>query len=309
MTIEFGRVAETLAVDAQTAKVVTALRASGIEPILLKGAAVAAWLYRDGTVRTYGDTDLLIPAAARAETAEILSGLGYVGPPTLTTFPTPATHWVHERSGLEVDLHTRLWGWDDRRDLWIALQPHTISLPVGGASVRVLDDAAKAVHVVAHAVQHMLEGEQANADLDRALAQVPDEIWGAASTVAHEVGAWETFVVGLHTHSQGASLCQRFGWTVPEEIGTDLHLALSGSLYSGAQHLEILLGARGVRVQARVLLDRVLPPVSYARSKVDSAGTRGDGVIRTYLRYWGWMLGKAPTALRALRMVRHDSET
>lgn len=50
----------TLAIDSLTVQVVTALRAGGLEPILLKGRSFATWLYAEGEHRFYGDCDVLV---------------------------------------------------------------------------------------------------------------------------------------------------------------------------------------------------------------------------------------------------------
>ncbi|MEO6714059.1 MAG: nucleotidyltransferase family protein, partial [Mycobacteriales bacterium] len=52
--------ASTLAVDRLTADVVRALRAEGVEPILLKGPSFARLLYSSSELRPYVDADLLV---------------------------------------------------------------------------------------------------------------------------------------------------------------------------------------------------------------------------------------------------------
>jgi Uncharacterised nucleotidyltransferase len=53
---------------------------SGVHAVLLKGAALAYTHYRQPELRPRSDTDLMIPASARAETARVLAGLGYERP-------------------------------------------------------------------------------------------------------------------------------------------------------------------------------------------------------------------------------------
>ena len=60
-----------LAIDAVTAQVVTALRANGIRPLLLKGPSIAGWLYGDGAARPYGDSDLLVASGERSPDTRI----------------------------------------------------------------------------------------------------------------------------------------------------------------------------------------------------------------------------------------------
>jgi Uncharacterised nucleotidyltransferase len=49
----------SLHLDAVTTEVVLALREAGIPSVLLRGPAIARWLYEDPTERSYVDTDLL----------------------------------------------------------------------------------------------------------------------------------------------------------------------------------------------------------------------------------------------------------
>src|SRR5947209_4440157 len=66
--------------DALTARIVTALRAAGVESVLLKGASVRRWLY-DGDERCSVDIDLLVSGRDRdaADVALSAFGLRYLG--------------------------------------------------------------------------------------------------------------------------------------------------------------------------------------------------------------------------------------
>jgi Uncharacterised nucleotidyltransferase len=70
-------IARSLYVDVVTADVTKELRARGVRSILLKGPAVAGWLYRDGTPRPYADTDLLIAPSNLAAAKVVLEDLGF----------------------------------------------------------------------------------------------------------------------------------------------------------------------------------------------------------------------------------------
>lgn len=58
-------------------RVVAALAAAGIEPVLLKGTALAYSLYPDAALRTRGDTDLIVPIAMRERTGNALREMGF----------------------------------------------------------------------------------------------------------------------------------------------------------------------------------------------------------------------------------------
>ncbi len=57
--------------------VLAELGAREIEPVLLKGTALAYTCYEDPALRARGDTDLLVPPAAREEADKVLAALGF----------------------------------------------------------------------------------------------------------------------------------------------------------------------------------------------------------------------------------------
>jgi putative nucleotidyltransferase-like protein len=59
------------------AETLAALNASGVEPVLIKGTALAYSLYPDPALRTRGDTDLLVPEDAKDRAHEVLGSLGF----------------------------------------------------------------------------------------------------------------------------------------------------------------------------------------------------------------------------------------
>lgn len=59
------------------AETLAALNASGIEPVLIKGTALAYSLYPDPALRTRGDTDLVVRADAKDRVHDVLSSLGF----------------------------------------------------------------------------------------------------------------------------------------------------------------------------------------------------------------------------------------
>src|SRR5436309_12240895 len=132
--------AATLAVDGVTAEAVGALDEAGIPSLLLKGPAVAAWLYPPAEVRRYTDVDLLVPAGCLAAAEEVLAGRGFryvfEGDDAVEA-PAHARTWLRGDDPA-VDLHTGL-----RRlpaapdDVWEVLSEGAGTLAVASASVRV----------------------------------------------------------------------------------------------------------------------------------------------------------------------------
>ncbi|MGD9582398.1 MAG: nucleotidyltransferase family protein [Lysobacterales bacterium] len=103
----------SLLLEAETRRVVAALNAAGYPLLLLKGSALAWWLYPAPGLRTCNDIDLLVAPAHAQQAREVLAGLGYdpAGPPLagdLCSFQTTLSPSDRTRPRLEVDLHWAL---------------------------------------------------------------------------------------------------------------------------------------------------------------------------------------------------------
>lgn len=59
------------------AQTLAALGEAAIEPVLIKGTALAYSLYADPALRTRGDTDLIVPIDAKHRVHEVLTSLGF----------------------------------------------------------------------------------------------------------------------------------------------------------------------------------------------------------------------------------------
>jgi hypothetical protein len=122
----------TLVPDCAGAEVVAMLRSAGIEPVLLKGAILARWLYRD-ELRPYGDIDLLVDPARAVQAQGVLRRLGFEPSPQEVS---PHAHpWLRRSDGAEIDLHLMLFG--PKRSpqrCWNELQP--APGPEAGAGAR-----------------------------------------------------------------------------------------------------------------------------------------------------------------------------
>jgi hypothetical protein len=126
--------------------VVRALRDAGIRVMLLKGAALALFYYRDLAVRPMVDFDLLVPEDMVQRSSQVLAALGW----TAATFRAPhAQSFTHE-SGRELDLHWHAFlhcarpHADD--DFWRAAVPGHLR----DVSVDVLCPADQFLHVCLH---------------------------------------------------------------------------------------------------------------------------------------------------------------
>src|SRR6266498_322925 len=91
----------TMNVDAGAAETVLAFRDAGIRSILLKGPALASWLYDHQAAREYVDIDLLVSPEQLSAGEEILTRLGFhpFGLDLIPgDWPKHARTWTRERS-------------------------------------------------------------------------------------------------------------------------------------------------------------------------------------------------------------------
>ncbi len=286
--------AQTLAVDAVTLRVIDAFRRYDIEPILLKGPSFAPWLYGQNHVRFYVDTDLLVSEADDPAARRVLTALGYVAAPVPPVAVPHATTWQQPRGGVEVDLHTRLPLTRDRVDTWRCLERHTQTMQLGRTTLRVLDDPAKALHLVIHALQNSLSVERTNTELLLSLEVVPDEVWIEAAFLAAELGAADAFAVGLSGLAPGRALAGRIGVAPSRSIPLTVRLLAEGQAESGASALDDLYHLAGWRARAVYVARKLFPSAGYVALTND----RSSRPIVNYMRYWRRILRKAPRALR-----------
>src|SRR4051794_2899859 len=103
--------AYTLWVDAGTAEVLGAFEAAGVSSLVLKGPAIARWLYTERESRFYTDSDLLVRPRDVEAAERVLVALGFAkrfedrGMPSW--WREYASEWGRE-DGRRVDLHHTL---------------------------------------------------------------------------------------------------------------------------------------------------------------------------------------------------------
>ncbi|WP_372789512.1 nucleotidyltransferase family protein, partial [Paraconexibacter sp.] len=159
-----------LALDAAAAEAITALRAAAVEPLLLKGPAIARWLYDDPSQRPYNDVDLLVPLADRTTAARVLADLGYEEVFAGMRASERSVHAVTLRRAhplpVSIDLHHRfhMIGGDP----YAVLGEGHRTIEVSGVDAHVPGDAVLAVIVALHAAQHGPAVPKPVEDLSRA---------------------------------------------------------------------------------------------------------------------------------------------
>src|SRR3954470_16247013 len=147
-----------LAVDAITAEVLHEFASEGIGTVLLKGLVLQRRLYGDGTLRPYGDADVLVAPSDLERAGAVLARLGFeLGfDPLAHPLRMPGAHAQEWRRGRDaVDLHWLLPGAEAGGEAtWRALAPHRRAIAVGGEPTAALDDAGIALMLALHAAHH-----------------------------------------------------------------------------------------------------------------------------------------------------------
>jgi Uncharacterised nucleotidyltransferase len=290
--------AANLRVDSVTAEVVSALRDGGVRSILLKGPAVARWLYDEPGERPYGDTDLLVAPEDLRTAEQTLSGLGFE--PGGTGWLGRSRAW--RRAGREVDLHTSLFGVEAPGDqVWVALSSGTVATQVAGTEVEVLREEARTLHVATHAAQH-LPFPQTHRDLERALTRLPRATWEGAARLATELGAEPAFTVGLGRAEGGAAVVRELGLT--PRVSAEVALLDGGDPPPTALGFAHLAAAGSLRMRLTVLRRALVPPRASMR-RASPLARRGElGLALAYVSRMARLGWSSPAGLVAWRRAR-----
>ncbi len=289
----------TLRVDSITAEVVTEMRIHGVRPLLLKGPSISSWLYRDGTPRPYGDSDLLVSPASYRKAGAVLRELGFR--PLPDYWDRDSQTWSRDPGSTCVDLHRSLIGVRGPPEtLWREFASNTVTLRVGNIDAEVLGPTARAVHIALHAAQHGVDAERPLQDLARALLVVDHSVWGAAAELAHRIDALPAFAAGLRLDPEGVRIGERLGLpgvTLLTEPRVPVSIALEELVNEGSWSTAF-----------RRLFRACFPPAPYMRKwsathmRAGPAalvnGTRGQWLA--YLWRAIWILTRLPPAIRAI---------
>jgi hypothetical protein len=290
-----------LAADAVAAEVVPELEVRGIRTILLRGPAIADWLYREGE-RDYGDIDLLVEPGFVNQAEQTLRELGFSGRPLRPLEylqPRHAEIWVRGRTP-PVDVHRTIVGVAaSDREVWDTLWAETKSITLQGAAVRILDHQALLVLVTLHAAQHGLEA--ATRDLAVALTEVGSDDWDRSAELATQLKALPAFGVGLRLFPAGRELADRFGIAVGAPPETLLRSEAAPDLALG---LNWAADLPSIGLRARFIASKVFPTPDSMRATSAVARRGRAGLAAAYLRRLLWLSIRGPRAIRAVRRAR-----
>jgi hypothetical protein len=299
------RAARTIAVDVAAARVVVALHAAGVRPILLKGPALARLLYGAGELRSYVDVDLLVAPADEPLAEDVLRADGYgilVADSRLAGHrPLHAHEWTKECAP-SVDLHRTLPGASaPPSDVFGAIAARSQTIRIAGAEVETPDEAGLALHVALHAAHHGLGAPKVLDDLRRAVERVSERDWRDASGLAGRIGASGALAAGLRLTAEGADLARRLGLPAGAPVHVALRAAGAPPLAAG---LDWFVRTPGLAAKARLAASTALPAPGAMRLWRPLARRGRRGLVAAYVTHPFWLARHAVPSARALRRAR-----
>jgi hypothetical protein len=300
--------ARTMGADRVTAEVVAAFRSAGIRSILLKGPALARWLYDNGSRREYVDADLLVSPQEFGRAEQVLARLGFAEVEEDMELPkrglVHAQAWERHPDLPPIDLHRTPFGVGVApEEAWRALSGITETMAVAGTPVEVLSSPGRALVVALHAAQHRTEFAQPIEDLARAIERLPLEIWSEAAELAARLDATPTLAIGLRLLPDGVELAERLELVSAELIETAIR---RGSPAEVALGFERLAQRSGLRAKLAMLARELVPTRSFMRWWSPLARRGWAGLALAYLWRPLWLLWQAGPSLRAWRRSRRE---
>lgn len=294
--------------DAAAVEALGALAAQGIHPVLLKGAALARALYRDGEVRSYFDVDLLVDPADLDRLGPVLAGLGYTNMNELQGISEigDALHaqvWSRTVEGFgnqTLDVHWRLDGTHAPPEVaWRALTRDRVPIDLGGQRLSTLALPGLALHLALHAAQHGPDDLKAMGDLNRGLERWPEDVWRQAAALAVELEALSVFAAGLGLTPPGQVMARRLG--VPGAPDLTWSISNRPGRPRGTFHLEAFTEASGVGERLALLHRALFPPRNWIVWEHPAAERGWPWLVAGYARH---ILSAPAWALRAWRYRR-----
>jgi hypothetical protein len=296
----------TLAVDLLTGSVISSLRQAGISSILLKGPAVARWLYDERAVRSYVDTDLLLAPDDLPRAERILADLGFErdGLGAIPDdWPRHAHTWLRA-DGANVDLHRTLVGVGvDSSELWNVLSAETETMRVGGVDADVLRPPGRALVVALHAAKDGGRLAKVRHDLGHAVDRLSLDLWQETASLAARLQATPGLAAGLRITPRGAALAAQLHLPSETAMGVALRAHGSPALAVG---IDWLFTASGARRKVLLVARKLVPPPAFLRAWTPLARRGRLGLAVAYLWRPVWVIWHSGPGLWAWWRARRE---
>lgn len=302
--------ATRLRLGVSTIQITSQLELAGIQSLVLKGPSFARWLYDDANDRSFVDVDLLVDPTRVAEAGEALERLGFRPPPPDLPGNRPRVASAFIRpDGCAIDLHKTIFGVGvESSRAWEILWRHAEPFDLYGASIRVLDERGRTVHVTLHAAQSGPAEQQPIRDLSLALEKVPFSVWREAARLAVELNATSGFATGLRLLPQGHVMAQRLGISTARSIESELtSVSLPDLELSFAMGFEWLANREGFASKLRYILNKAFPPRAWIRGWWPGAHRSPVHLAVAYPMRWIWLTRHLPAGYRAWRRAKREA--
>lgn len=297
---QISAAAVALAMDVAALEVVKVLERAGLRSILLKGPALARWLYDDASDRHYNDIDLLVEAARFPDAERALAAAGF----RFADHGEHAHAWIRD-DGASVDLHYTFSGARASPDLvWGVLAKRTEPLGVSGGTLEALDAPGRALIVALHAAHHGIRANKPYTDLARALERVNLRTWEEALELAERLEALPSFAAGLRLAPEGARLAEALG--LEDYRSRELAFRAAGPPPTAEGYLR-LARAKGLRGKAELLAHELVPPPVFMRAAYPIARRGRAGLVAAYAWRPLFLLKHLVPSLRAWRRARRGA--
>jgi hypothetical protein len=314
MSDGFGEVATATAlrlrVDSWTAEVVSAMRAQGIRPVLLKGPVTARWLYGElAADRVYCDCDLLVGPEDTASARALLPELGFCVQEheLIEVDEHHARIFLRSGDGANVDLHRTLHGMERLapEQVWAMVGRHLSQMDVGGVTVDVPDPVLRTLNVALHLGPADGPASKPWQDVEQALERVEDTIWQAAVGLARELGIEHELAARLRRLDAGTRLADRFAITTRGSEYYNLVGAVTTGRVSPSVYTVSRLRAQPTN-KARIgyALAKLFPPTEQLRRQHALARRGAAGVLLARGLRIILVIGRLPRTLVAYRRER-----
>lgn len=308
MRSEIQAVANVLRINAATAELLRAFAAEGVECLVLKGPAIAGWLYTEDDPRYYVDSDVLVRPADMPRAEDVLRRLGFENQFDDTRMPgwwrEHGSEWGRASDHVLVDLHRTLPGVGiGAAEAWAVLSAVTDRTPIAGYPASILGAPARTLHIALHAAHHGTAWGGPLADLERAIDRVGLPVWREATALAQRLAAIDELSAGLRLTTAGEALAVALGLPAARSVGAVLRASSPPPVALG---FEQLARAGSARQRAAIAWRKLVPPVTFVRHWQPQGTETRRGLALAYLRRPLWILRHSPAGLRSWLAARRQ---